>query len=445
VSASGEGNVTAGSLDSRAEDLLRELAPRVLGAVIRRFGDFAAAEDAVQEALLAATVQWPREGVPDSPRGWLIQVAARRMTDHLRSELARRRREAVAVMQGPLDPQAPAADDRGGTDEDDTLTLLFMCCHPALTPSSAIALTLRAVGGLTTAEIANAFLVPEATMAQRISRAKQSIKASGVPFRMPTDKERAQRQSAVLHVLYLIFNEGYTSSIGPDLQRSELSREAIRLARAVHNLLPEDGEVAGLLALMLLTDARRPARTGPEGELIPLMDQDRTLWDRTAISEGIALITDTLSRGSIGSYQLQAAIAAVHDEATRAEDTDWPQILALYGLLKRMSDNPMVTLNHAIAVAMVHGPQAGLELLETLAAGGPLAGHYRLDAVRAHLLERAGDHQAAIAHYRAAASRTTSIPERHYLITRATRLTAARESASTRANGGARVPDVARE
>jgi RNA polymerase sigma factor (sigma-70 family) len=426
-------------MDFRAENLLRELAPRVLGAVIRRFGDFAAAEDAVQEALLAAAVQWPQEGVPDNPRGWLIQVAARRMTDHVRSELARRRREAVAVMQAPLDQQqAPAADSGAGTDEDDTLTLLFMCCHPSLSPPSAIALTLRAVGGLTTAEIANAFLVPEATMAQRISRAKQSIKTSGVPFRMPTDRERAQRQSAVLHVLYLIFNEGYTSSIGPDLQRSELSNEAIRLTRAVHNLLPEDGEVAGLLALMLLTDARRPARTGPDGELIPLMDQDRALWDRTAISEGIALITDTLSRGSIGYYQLQAAIAAVHDEATRAEETDWPQILALYGLLKRMSDNPMVTLNHAIAVAMVHGPRAGLELLESLAASGQLAGHYRLDAVRAHLLAMAGHHQAAIAHYQAAAGRTTSIPERRYLITQAARLAAACESASRPANGRAR-------
>jgi RNA polymerase sigma factor (sigma-70 family) len=414
-------------LDARAENLLRELAPRVLGAVIRRFGDFAAAEDAVQDALLAAAVQWPQEGMPDNPRGWLIQVAARRMTDHLRSELARRRREAFVVMQVPPDQQhAPAAGGGDDTDPDDTLILLFMCCHPALTPPSAIALTLRAVGGLTTAEIANAFLVPEATMAQRISRAKQSIKASGVPFRMPIDRERAQRLSAVLHVLYLIFNEGYSSSIGPDLQRSELSSEAIRLTRAVHHLLPGDGEVAGLLALMLLTDARRPARTGPDGELIPLTEQDRTLWDRKAISEGIALITDTLSRGSIGAYQLQAAIAAIHDEAARAEETDWPQILALYGLLKRMSENPMVALNHAIAAAMVHGPPAGLKLLEALDADGRLAGHYRLDAVRAHLLEMAGDHQAAIAHYRAAAGRTTSIPERHYLITQAARLIAER-------------------
>jgi RNA polymerase sigma factor (sigma-70 family) len=407
------------------ENLLRELAPQALAVVIRRFGDFSAAEDAVQEALLAAAVQWPEEGIPDNPRGWLIQVAARRMTDHLRTELARRRREALVVMQVPADQQvAPAADSGVGADQDDTLILLFMCCHSALTRPSAIALTLRAVGGLTTAEIANAFLVPEATMAQRISRAKQSIKASGVPFVMPTDRERAQRLSVVLHVLYLIFNEGYTSSIGPNLQRSDLSNEAIRLTRAVHNLLPDDGEVAGLLALMLLTDARRPARTGPDGELIPLTEQDRTLWDQKEISEGIALITATLSRGSIGAYQLQAAIAAVHDEAARAEDTDWPQILALYGLLKRMSDNPMVTLNHAIATAMVHGPSAGLELLKALDVDGRLTGHHRLDAVRAHLLELAGDHHGAISHYRTAAGRTTSIPERNYLMTRAARLSA---------------------
>jgi RNA polymerase sigma factor (sigma-70 family) len=424
--------VTAPSLDFDGENLLRELAPQVLGAVIRRFGDFSAAEDAVQEALLAATVQWPEEGVPDNPRGWLIQVAVRRMTDHLRADLARRRREAIVVMQAPADQQiAPAPDCGPETNQDDTLILLFMCCHPALTRPSAIALTLRAVGGLTTAEIANAYLVPEATMAQRISRAKQRIKASGVPFRLPTDGERAERLSAVLHVLYLIFNEGYASSIGPNLQRSDLSSEAIRLARAIHTLLPDDGEVAGLLALMLLTDARRAARTGPDGELIPLTKQDRTLWDQKEISEGIALITATLSRGSIGAYQLQAAIAAVHDEARRSEETDWPQILALYGLLKRMFENPMVMLNHAIATAMVHGPSAGLELLKALDADGRLAGHHRLDAVRAHLLELAGDHQAAIAHYRTAAARTTSIPERNYLMTQAARLSESTTSPAT--------------
>jgi len=406
------------------ENLLRELAPQVLGAVIRRFRDFSAAEDAVQEALVAAATQWPVDGVPDNPRGWLIQVASRRMTDHLRTELARRRRETLVVSQAAPDEQlAPAPDEDTAIERDDTLVLLFMCCHPALTRSSAIALTLRAVGGLTTAEIANAFLVPEATMAQRISRAKHTIKTSGVGFQMPGRRDRAERLAAVLHVLYLIFNEGYASSSGDTLQRTELSSEAIRLTRAMHNRLPEDGEVAGLLALMLLTDARRQARTGPDGELIPLDKQDRTVWDRSAIAEGIALVSKTLSRGSVGPYQLQAAIAAVHDEAARAEDTDWPQILALYGLLKRMSDNPMVALNHAIAVSMVHGPRAGLELLQTLDSDARVAGHYRLDAVRAHLLEMAGDHEAAIARYHAAAERTASIPERDYLRSQAARLT----------------------
>ena len=409
--------MTPGLLNTRSEHLLRELAPQVLGAVVRRFSNFAAAEDAVQEALIAASLRWPQDGVPDYPRAWLIQVASRRMLDYVRSETARRLRE-TAVMEN----LAPAADVESATQQDDTVVLLFMCCHPALTPSSAIALTLRAVGGLTTAEIANAFLVPESTMAQRISRAKQSIKASGMPFRMPEPTERTARLGSVLHVLYLIFNEGYSSSIGPDLQRSDLANEAIRLARAVHHLLPDDGEVAGLLALMLLTDARRLARMGQEGELVPLDKQDRTLWDQEAISEGVALISQTLSRGSVGSYQLQAAIAAVHDEATRGKDTDWPQIMALYWLLKRMSDNPMVTLNHAIAAAMVHGPATGLKLLEPLDADARMAGHYRLDAVRAHLFEMAGDHLSAIAHYRAAARRTTSIPERDYLTMQAARL-----------------------
>ena len=407
-------------LDTHGEHLLRQLAPQVLGVVARRFSDFAAAEDAVQEALIAASLQWPRDGVPDSPRAWLIQVASRRMTDYLRSEMARRRREAAAAME--TDHLARATDVESDAEQDDTLILLFMCCHPALSPTSAIALTLRAVGGLTTREIANAFLVPEATMAQRISRAKQSIRASAVPFNMPDAMERAERLMSVLHVLYLIFNEGYSGSTGSDLQRRDLANEAIRLTRAVHHLLPDNGEVAGLLALMILTDARRLARTGPEGELIPLDKQDRTLWDQKAISEGGALISQTLSRGSIGSYQLQAAIAAVHDEAARAQDTDWPQILALYGLLRRISDNPMVTLNYAIAAAMVHGPSTGLKLLEALDADSRLAGHYRIDAVRAHLFEMAGDQQRAIAYYQAAARRTTSIPERDYLTTKVARM-----------------------
>jgi len=415
--------VTTAPTSAGFEHLLRELAPQVLGAVMRRFGDFASAEDAVQEALLAAALQWPREGVPDNPRGWLIHIAARRMTDQIRSDLARRQREALILMQELAeDWVAPETDLESPADQDDTLILLFMCCHPALTASSAIALTLRAVGGLTTAEIANAFLVPEATMAQRISRAKQSIKTSRVPFGLPTDDERAERLASVLHVLYLIFNEGYTSSSGAQLHRSELSNEAIRLTRAVRAQLPDDCEVAGLLALMLLTDARRPARSGEHGELIPLKEQDRSLWDRDAIAEGISLITKTLSLGQVGPYQLQAAIAAVHDEAESAEETDWPQIMALYGLLLRMTDNPMVALNHAIAAAMVHGPKAGLEFLDALDADGRLAGHHRLDAVRAHLLELAGDRSQAIAHYRTAAGKTASVPERDYLAAQAARL-----------------------
>jgi len=405
-------------LDARAEQLLRDLTPQVLGSIVRRFRDFAAAEDAVQEALVAAASQWPRDGLPDNPRGWLIHVASRRMTDSLRSDLARRQRETIAAAQFDAVVPPPDAD----ADHDDTLILFFMCCHSALSPASAIALTLRAVGGLTTAEIANAFLVPESTMAQRISRAKQTIRHSGVPFSLPTPQERAERLHAVLHVLYLIFNEGYTSSAGADLQRTELSREAIRLARIVHLLLPDDAEVAGLLALMLLTDARRAARTGPNGELIPLSEQDRTLWDRDAIVEGVALISATLAKGSVGPYQLQAAVAAVHDEAPRVADTDWAQILALYGLLARMSDNPMVLLNRAIAVAMVHGPSAGLAELAALDADGRLATSHRLDAVRAHLLELAGDRTAAVELYRAAARRTASVPERNYLLTQAAKL-----------------------
>jgi RNA polymerase sigma factor (sigma-70 family) len=416
----------ADRLDPPVEHLLRELAPQVLSPVVRRFRDFAAAEDAVQEALIAATAQWPREGVPANPRGWLIQVASRRMTDHLRSEIARRQREQVAAEEA----ERLALPAEAGTDaaEDDTLLLLFMCCHPALTPTSAIALTLRAVGGLTTAEIANAFLVPEATMAQRITRAKQSIKESGIPFQLPTDEDRAQRLRAVLHVLYLIFNEGYASSVGPQLRRADLSDEAIRLTRIVYDRQPHNTEVTGLLALMLLTDARRAARTGPNEELIPLGEQNRALWDHQQIAEGIALLSTALPKGSVGPYQLQAAIAAVHDEAAQAEDTDWPQILALYELLKRMSDNPMIRLNHAIAAAMVHGPRKGLELLGTLDSDTRLAERHRLEAVRAHLLEMAGEHEAAISHYRSAAIRTTSLPERNYLIMQAARLSQLRSA-----------------
>jgi RNA polymerase sigma factor (sigma-70 family) len=408
------------NLDATSESLLRELAPQVVGVITRRFRDFASAEDAVQEAMIAAFTQWPKEGIPENPRGWLIQVASRRMLDQARSEIARRERETAVAAEA--ESAAFTLEIEADMDPDDTLILLFTCCHPALTTSSAIALTLRAVGGLTTAEIANAFLVPEATMAQRISRAKQNIKASGVPFRLPSPDERMERLPAVLHVLYLIFSEGYASSIGVHLQRLDLTREAIRLTRNTKSLLPDNPEVEGLLALMLLTDARRAARTGLNEELIPLDKQDRTRWDRGEISEGVELLTAALSKGAVGLYQLQAAIAAVHDEADRVEDTDWPQIMALYEMLRSISPSPMVTLNHAIAAAMVHGPAKGLELLQALDADPRLAGHYRLDAVRAHLFEEMGDRTAAIKHYRIAAALTTSIPERNYLMTQAARL-----------------------
>lgn len=411
------------ALDRDTERLLRDLAPQVLGALVRRTGDFAAAEDAVQEALLAAALQWPRDVVPDNPAGWLYRVANRRMTDLSRSEQARRAREEAVATAALVDtPAAPPADEAAALEQDDAVILLFMCCHPALTRASRVALTLRAVGGLTTAQIASAFLVPEATMAQRISRAKQTIRRSGGKFEMPGREELADRLAAVLHVLYLIFNEGYASSTGPHLQRIELATEGIRLARALHALRPDEPEVTGLLALMLLTDARRGARTGPHGELIPLDEQDRSLWNREAIAEGTALVTQAFSRGAVGPYQLQAAIAALHDEAPGTDQTDWPQILALYGVLLRMSDNPIVALNHAIAAAMVHGPATGLELLAALDNDARIAGHYRLEAVRAHLLDRSGDAAAAIRHYRAAAAGTANTAERNYLMEKALRL-----------------------
>jgi RNA polymerase sigma factor (sigma-70 family) len=411
------------SFDAKLGHLLRGLAPQVLGVVARRHDDFAAAEDAVQEALIAAAAQWPASGIPDNPKGWLYHVAMRRLTDQMRSESARRRREEAVVGEMTGDASyAPPPDADVASDEDDSLVLLYMCCHPALTEPSSIALTLRAVGGLTTAEIASAFLVPEATMAQRISRAKQSIRTSKVPFSMPTESERAARLKSVLHVLYLIFSEGYTASGGAALNRPDLSNEAIRLVRGVRHSLPTNGEVAGLLALMLLTDARRAARATADGEIVPLDEQDRSRWDAGLIAEGIALVEEALSRESVGLYQIQAAIAALHDEARRAEDTDWRQILALYDVLRGISDNPMVGLNRAIAVAMVHGPSSGLELLDALDEDSRIAGHYRLDAVRGHLLERLGDVEGAVASYDAAAQRTTSTPERNYLLMKAAKL-----------------------
>jgi RNA polymerase sigma factor (sigma-70 family) len=405
------------------EHLLRDLAPQVLAAVARRHDDFAAAEDAVQEALIAAATRWPTDGVPANPRGWLYHVALRRITDHLRSELARRRREEQVASEVVAEwAFVPDSDADAAPDQDDALALIFMCCHPALTPPSAIALTLRAIGGLTTAEIASAFLVPETTMAQRISRAKQTIKASRVPFSMPRDTERIDRLGAVLQILYLIFNEGYTSTAGSQLNRPDLSNEAIRLARMLRQLLPHEPEVAGLLALMLLTDARRPARTGDAGELVPLDEQDRARWNRELIAEGTALLAETLSGTSVGPYQIQAAIAAVHDEAASFAETDWPQILALYQTLGRASDNPMIGLNQAVAAAMVHGPGAALDQLDALERDERIAGHYRLDVVRGHLFEMAGDRERAVRHYRAAAERTASIPARNYLLGKAARI-----------------------
>jgi len=401
------------STPAEVEGLLRELSPQVLGTLVRRYGDFDGCEDAVQEALLAAARQWPVEGTPANPKGWLATVAARRWLERWRQDAARRRREKAAALAPPPEP-GPAADD--------TLTLLLLCCHPSLTQASQVALTLRAVGGLTTAEIARAFLVPEATVAQRISRAKQRIKASGAGFRPPAEAERGERLAAVLQVLYLIFNEGYTASSGTALHRVELTGEAIRLTRQLQARLPDDGEVAGLLALMLLTDARRPARTGPDGALVPLATQDRGRWDAQAVAEGVALITRALASAPIGPYQLQAAIAAVHDEAARFEDTDWDQILGLYELLDRLAPGPIVTLNRIVAVAMVHGPKAGLRQLAAAEAEPALAGHHRVDAVRAHLLELAGDHEAAHDAYRLAARRTLSLAEQRYLESRAARL-----------------------
>ena len=417
------------------EDLLRRLAPQVLGAVVRRYGHFDTAEDAVQEALLAAALQWPKDGVPDNPRGWLIRVASRRLD------------RSAAQRAGPPAPRghgSPVGTARAtgwrppptgrrrtwarsvGSHASPTETtrsiLLFMCCHPSLSPASQIALTLRAVGGLTTAEVARAFLVPEATMTRRISRAKKSIKDSGIPFGLPPDEERAARLAAVIHVLYLIFNEGYASTSGPSLQRVELTTEAIRLARIVHQLVPDDAEVTGLLALMLLTDARRPARTSPDGALIPMAEQDRSLWNADYITEGVALISEALPKGPTGPYQLQAAIAAVHDEAPNAEATDWLEIMGLYELLMRTSDNPMVTLNYAVAVAMVRGPEVGLDLVEKVRADERVADDHRLHAVRAHLLEMAGDGAAARESYLAAARLTTSLPQQRYLHARAARL-----------------------
>jgi len=418
--------VAAGAVntDHRIGDLLRQLAPQVLGTLVRRHGQFDACEDAVQEALLAAALQWPAEGAPDRPRSWLLTVAGRSLVDGWRADSARRRRETVVALDPADHPPAagPSGADRHDTDRDDTLVLLFLCCHPALSPPSQLALTLRAVGGLTTAQIAAAFLVPETTIAKRISRAKQRIRSAGARFELPTEPERTERLGVVLHVLYLVFNEGYTTSSGPALQRTDLTAEAIRLTRLLDRLLPGEAEVAGLLALMLLTDARRSARTDADGRIVPLAEQRRQQWDAAAIAEGRAILTRTLGTGPVGPYQLQAAIAALHDEAPTAEETDWPQILALYDVLSHAAPGPLVTLSRAVALAMVHGPTAGLALLGTLDTDDRMDHTHRLEAVRAHLLERAGDIAAARDSYLRAAKMTANLPEQRYLALRAAKL-----------------------
>jgi RNA polymerase sigma factor (sigma-70 family) len=442
----------------RFEDLLRECAPQVLGTLVRRHGAFDACEDAVQEALLAAALQWPAQGVPDRPRSWLLTVASRALVDAWRADSARRRREAAVALDPtdhpPADPAVglaaglgpglaglgragdpgPAAE-RADVDRDDTLALLFLCCHPGLSPPAQLALTLRAVGGLTTAQIATAFLVPEATMAKRIVRAKQRIRDAGARFELPDQPRRTERLAVVMQVLYLIFNEGYTTSSGPALQRTDLTAEALRLTRLLHQLLPDEPEVAGLLALMLLTDARRAARTDTDGRIVPLAEQQRQLWDIAAIAEGQAILARTLGTGPIGPYQIQAAIAALHDEARTADATDWPQILALYDVLSTVAPGPVVTLSRAVALAHVHGPAAGLVLLGTLDADQRMAHTHRLEAVRAHLLEQAGDTALARQAYLRAARMTANVPEQRYLELRAAQVLLRQSPGESRAAG----------
>jgi RNA polymerase sigma factor (sigma-70 family) len=411
------------NVDPRTEDLLRQLAPQVLGILVRRYGQFEECEDAVQEALLEAAQTWPGGATPANPRAWLITVASRRLIDQIRKDHARKAREigtAATELALVVNPAVNPADEP--SDADDTLMLLYLCCHPALTAASQTALTLRAVGGLTTAEIAHAFLVPEGTMGARISRAKQTIKAAGSQFRLPADSDREERLGAVLHTLYLVFNEGYTASSGGDLHRADLTREAIRLTRLVHAQLPADGEVAGLLSLMLLTESRRATRTTETGDLVPLAEQDRSRWDRVLIDEGNALIEVAMARSPLGAYQLQAAIAATHADAAGAEDTDWHQVHGLYTILERIAPNPMVTLNRAVALGETSGPGAGLDLLAGLDADPRMAGHHRLHAVRAYLLEQADERDAAYDEYRRAARATASVPERRFLEARASRL-----------------------
>ncbi len=407
---------------ARFEEVWRREVPRVLGALVRRYGDFDDCEDAVQEALLDAARTWARDGLPESPGGWLVRVASRRLIDARRSAVARSGREAAVAVRQPEDAwQAPPAD-AVPPEADDSLQLLLLCCHPALNRPSQVALTLRAVGGLTTAQIAAAFWVPSTTMGQRISRAKATLRSAGARFDAVAPAELPERLAAARHVLHLVFNEGYTASGGDDLMDVSLTREAIRLTHDLRTRVPDDDEAAGLLALMLLTEARTAARTDERGDLVPLAEQDRDRWDRARIAEGTALLEDVLPRGRVGPFQLQAAIAAVHAEALSWPDTDWLQITLLYRMLDRVAPGPAVTLNLAVAVGMAHGPDAGLAAVEPLHDDPATAAYHRVHAVRAHLLEMAGRRAEARAEYAAAARLTTSRPEQRYLNARLARL-----------------------
>ena len=411
--------------ESGLDAVWRACAPRVLAALVRRYGDFDSAEDALQEALLAGSRQWPESGVPNDPAAWLIAVASRRLVDQWRADHARAERELVVARRTPSDePLTPGADR--ATSFDDSVTLLLLCCHPALPRPAQVALTLRAVGGLSTAQIARAFLVPESTMAQRITRAKARLREVDARFTAPSASEMPARVAAVAQVLYLIFTEGHTTTDGTGLYDVSLTDEAIRLTRHLHAHLPDVGEITGLLALMLLSDARRAARLSPDGTLVPMADQDRMLWDQAKIGEGVALVEAALPTGTVGPYQLQAAIAAVHAEAVRSEATDWAQIQTLYAMLEGISPSPVVTLNHAVAVAMVDGPAAGLRMIDPLSQDKRLRRNHRLYAVRAHLLELDGEPAEAQANYATAARLTTSIPEQRYLIAQAERIVAIR-------------------
>jgi RNA polymerase sigma factor (sigma-70 family) len=417
------------------EDVFRAESGRVLGALMRRFGDLDLAEDAYQDACLSALETWPRDGIPHNPGAWLTTASRNKALDRLRREQQRLGRETESLglrLDRPAEPTAPPSDqlaDLGDPttvlDDDDQLRLLFLCCHPALGEQAQVALTLRTVGGLTTVEIARAFLVPESTMAQRIVRAKRKIVGAGIPFRLPEGTELGERTAAVLHVVYLVFNEGYAASEVTDdapLVRVDLCEEALRLSALLHRLLPDDAEVMGLAALLMLHDARRATRTDDAGRLVPLAEQDRGRWDRERIRLAVAMVERALRTGPVGPYQIEASIAALHAEAPTYETTDWPQIVALYGLLEQALPGPMVRLNRAVALAMVDGPDAGLAVVDEIADGGELADHHRLHAVRAHLLENAGRADEAMAEYDRAAVLTTSAPERNYLRMRRDRL-----------------------